>query len=147
MVLTFPVPDGAHDELAAQLGPGHTVRDIRTPGPAPDVVLCPSTSPQAIHRLRAEFPGAEVIIVEVQEWFGGPVTRAMDAGASGYLIAASPAALGDLLRGEPPPASHDRHEGIASDTAERAALPAADEGSAIPAMPGERSTTEVPRDR
>jgi hypothetical protein len=84
VVVTFPVPDGALDALAAQLGPGHVVRDVREAGPAPDIVLCPSTSPQAIQRLSSEFPGAAVIVVEVEEWFGGPVTRAMNAGASGH---------------------------------------------------------------
>lgn len=130
VVVSFPVPDGALDHLAARLGPTFDVRDILTAGPEPDIVLCPSTSPQAIHRLKREFTNASVVVVEVAEWFGGPVTRAMDAGADSYFIATSPAALGDHLRllslDEPPEEPSPTPVG---------ALPRGDETDAIPDMP------------
>ena len=102
LVVAFPLGDDAVAVLADRLGSGFAVRDIRTDGPAPDIVLAPPSSPQLIGHLKRQFPGAVVVITELEDLvrgvhLRGPVSRSLDAGADAYYVAKSTEALGTFL--------------------------------------------------
>lgn len=102
LVVAFPLGDDAVAVLADRLGSGFAVRDIRTDGPAADIVLAPPGSPQLIGRLKRQFPDAVVVITELEDLLrgvklGGPVSRSLDAGADAYYVARSTEALGTFL--------------------------------------------------
>ena len=89
----------AREHLESLLGDVRFV-DIRESVDAADVVLTPVCSPQTIAKLKAAYPTARVIVVELEDWefdieLGGPVTRLQKAGADAYLTAGS---LDDLAR-------------------------------------------------
>jgi hypothetical protein len=117
VVAALPLSRRSRERLAEQLGPGFHLVDIRRCGDSADVVLAPQCSPQTIGRLTGMFPGARVVVIELQDWahgidIPGPVSRALDAGAAAYYVAPSAAALGEFLRGLPEP---ERGEGPASE--------------------------------
>lgn len=102
VVVAFPLAADAVAVLAERLGSGFGVRDVRADGPAADIVLAPPCSPQAIGHLKQAFPGASVVIVELEDLLrgvslGGPVSRSLDAGADAYYVARSTEALGAFL--------------------------------------------------
>jgi len=102
LVVAFPLGADAVAVLADRLGGGFAVRDIRADGPPADIVLAPPSSPHLIGLLRHQFPGAIVVITELEDLlrgvdFGGPVSRALDAGADAYYVAKSTEALGTFL--------------------------------------------------
>lgn len=126
LVVAFPLGADAVAVLAARLGVDFAVRDIRADGPAPDIVLAPPCSPQAIGRLKSQYPGAALVIVELEDLLrdvhlGGPVSRSLDAGADAYYVAPSTEALGDFLGALP--------------IAGREALVAMDQPVALPSAP------------
>ena len=82
---------------------GAEVVDIRAATGDEELVLAPAVSAQLIGRLRTAFPRARVVVVEVEDEeagtaFAGPVMRALQAGADGYYVGESLAALGEFLR-------------------------------------------------
>jgi len=84
----------ARAELSAELGPGYIVLDLRAAPPTADVVLVPPSSPQLVGGLRAQFPGARIVVAEIDDAelgisYGGPVRRLLDAGAEAYLASTS----------------------------------------------------------
>ena len=84
--------------LSAALGDDVAVVDIKAAPETIDALLVPPLSAQALSILRAEVPGARLIVTEFDDprsgtWIAGPVTRAMAAGAHAYL---TPGTLGDL---------------------------------------------------
>lgn len=88
--------------LQARAGAGVEIRTIHQGGPPPDLVLCPPSSPQLIGRLRQQFPKAEIVVVELEDWLRsvhveGPITRTLNAGASTYYVAPTTEALGEFL--------------------------------------------------
>lgn len=102
VVTALPLEPEARGVLADTLGPEWLVLDIRDDVDRADLVLAPSCSPQAIAALNRAFPDAELIVVELDDWelgvrLGGPVRRALDAGASAYHVARSTRELGDFL--------------------------------------------------
>lgn len=102
MVVAFPLGDAALTALGNRAGAGVVVRDIRQPGPDPHLVLCPPSSPQLISQVRHQYPRAEVIVVELEDWLRsihvrGPVGRILDAGAATYFVAPSTEALAGFL--------------------------------------------------
>jgi hypothetical protein len=102
VVVAFPLGKEALSALQTRAGAGVSVRDLRQSGPAPDLVLCPPSSPQLIANVRQQFPSARVIVVELEDWLEsrraqGPVGRALDAGASGYYVAPDSEALAVFL--------------------------------------------------
>ena len=106
LVVAFPLGDEAVAVLADRLGSGFAVRDIRADGPAADIVLAPPSSPQLIGHLKRQFPDALVVITELEDLLhgvalGGPVGRALDAGADAYYVARSTEALGTFLAALP----------------------------------------------
>jgi hypothetical protein len=106
VVVAFPLGDEAVAVLSERLGTGFDVRDVRTNGPDADILLAPPCSPQAIAHLKEQFPGAAVVIVELEDLLrgvslGGPVSRALAAGADAYYVAPSTEALGSFLAALP----------------------------------------------
>jgi hypothetical protein len=102
VVAALPLKEETRAHLAARLGPGHEVIDIRDAGTDADIVLCPSASPKTISCLKETFAGAHVIVVELEDWqhgidLGGPVTRALEAGADAYSVAESLDSLAKVL--------------------------------------------------
>jgi hypothetical protein len=84
----------ARAELSAELGPGYIVLDLRGAPPTADVVLVPPASPQLVGGLRSQFPGARIVVAEIDDdelgiSYGGPVQRLLDAGAEAYLASTS----------------------------------------------------------
>ena len=70
------------------------IRDHVDPDEPADVVLTPACSPQLIGGLGRRFPGARVVVVELDDWefdieLAGPVKRILRAGADAYLLADS----------------------------------------------------------
>ncbi|MDY7106922.1 MAG: hypothetical protein S0880_37585 [Actinomycetota bacterium] len=102
VVAALPLKDETRAHLADRLGPGHEVVDIRDAGTEADIVLTPSASPRTIAKLKATFGDAHVIVVELEDWqhgidLGGPVTRALEAGADAYYVAESLDSLAKVL--------------------------------------------------
>lgn len=98
VVTAIPLKRAARDELARLLGA--RVVDVRDPDEQVDLVLTPSCSPQLVGALKAKYPGARVVIVELDDdaWdieLSGPVKRVLRAGADGYVLADS---MADLAR-------------------------------------------------
>lgn len=94
VVTAMSLTADARDALAAQLGPGHVVRDIREAGNTADLVLVPPVSRQLVGGLKALFPGARVLVAEFSDPrygadFAGPVARSVAAGVDGYFVAPS----------------------------------------------------------
>ena len=110
--------------LADRLGSGFSVSDIRTAGAPPaDIVLAPPCSPQAIGHLKTQFPGAVVVIVELEDLLrgvalGGPVSRSLAAGADAYYVAPSTEALGSFLAALPLSAIERQDQPVALPSAE-----------------------------
>src|SRR4051812_7206120 len=123
LVVAFPLPAEAVSVIADRLGSGFAVRDIREEGPAADIVLAPPCSPQAIGLLKDQFPGAVVVIVELEDLLrgvdlGGPVSRALAAGADAYYVAPSTEALGAFLAALPLDAIEGLDQPVALPSAE-----------------------------
>ena len=94
VVTAMSLPRAARDALAERMGPGHVVRDIRDAGNTADIVLVPSSSPQLIGILRGMFPGARILVTELQDDefgadFAGPVSTMAASGVDGYFVASS----------------------------------------------------------
>ena len=90
IVTALPLKRAARERLAHLLDA--RVLDMRDPFDEVDMVLTPSCSPQLIGALQRKYPGARVVIVELDDWdldLGGPVKRLLRAGADAYLLADS----------------------------------------------------------
>ncbi|GAB3299742.1 hypothetical protein GCM10027298_13050 [Epidermidibacterium keratini] len=90
VVAAMDLPDEALDKLRDDFGPGFVVMDLHDAPPSADIVLVHAVSPQLIASLRAMYPDAELVITELADPdygvdFSGPVSRLLDAGATGYL--------------------------------------------------------------
>lgn len=118
VVTALPLRRAARQRLARLLDA--SVLDVRDPCEHPDAVLTPACSPQLIGALKRKYPGARVVIVELDDWdldieIQGPVKRVLRAGADAYLLADSIEELAQKLG-----VSQDR---AAPDEATPAALP------------------------
>lgn len=94
VVTAMELSRAAREALAERMGPGHVVRDIRRAGNTADIVLVPSSSPQLIGALRGMFPGARILVTELQDDefgadFTGPVSTLAAQGVDGYFVASS----------------------------------------------------------
>lgn len=94
VVVTFALPADAGCRLSELLGAGFELVDIKVSEGDEDVVLVPSSSRQLTGKLRAAFPDAALLVVEVEDIahdikLGGQVLRTLDAGADGYFLARS----------------------------------------------------------
>ncbi len=101
VVATTMLKVDARARLSEQLGPGFVVLDLRNAPPSTDIVIAPVISAQTISALKHMFPKARVVLTEVEDaemgvFFPGPVRRAVDAGADGYVVAGDLASLADF---------------------------------------------------
>jgi hypothetical protein len=92
VVTALPLKEAARARLAELLGA--RVVDVRYPIDHADLVLTPSCSPQLIGALKRKYPGARIVVVELDDWdFGiemrGPVKRILRGGADAYVLADS----------------------------------------------------------
>lgn len=92
IVTALPLKTPARQRLADLTGA--RVLDIRESAEHVDLVLTPSCSPQLIAALRDKYDGAQVVVVELDDWdmdiaLPGPVKRILRGGASAYVLADS----------------------------------------------------------
>lgn len=92
IAVAAPLSKDAREQLAQRMGPSFLVMDIRAAPRSADLVIAPVVSPQTIGALKQQFPQARVVVAEITDpsWgvrLPGPVGRAVDAGADGYLVA------------------------------------------------------------
>lgn len=102
VVVTFALRAGAERRLAEVLGEEFELVDIRASDGDEDIVLVPSASRQLTGKLRSAFPGAALLVVEVEDAalgvsFGGQVFGTLDAGADGYFVARSVDELASIV--------------------------------------------------
>ena len=96
---SFPLSRSAAETLQGSIGATFELVDIRDADGSEGLVIVSSVSRQLLGKLRTAFPGATLLVVEVADEghqldLGGPVMRALDAGADGYLVARSVDELG-----------------------------------------------------
>lgn len=101
IVATTMLKQDARARLSEQLGPGFVVLDLRKAPRSADIVIAPVVSAQTISALKQMFPRARVVLTEVEDlrWgvsFPGPVQRAVEAGADGYVVAGDLTALAEF---------------------------------------------------
>jgi hypothetical protein len=101
-VVTFPLPVDAGRRLSELLGTGFELVDIKASEGDEEVVLVPSSSRQLTGKLRAAFPDAALLVVEVEDVahdveLRGQVLGTLDAGADGYFVARSLDALASIV--------------------------------------------------
>ncbi|MEO1059685.1 MAG: hypothetical protein AAFY28_22510 [Actinomycetota bacterium] len=92
IVTALPLKRAARQRLSELLEA--RVLDVREPCDHPDLVLTPACSPQLIAALGRKYNGAQVVVVELDDWeFGielsGPVKRILRSGAAAYVLADS----------------------------------------------------------
>lgn len=93
IVTAMPLKRTARRRLAELLEA--RVIDVREPlDERPDMVLTPACSPQLIGALRDKYDGAQVVVVELDDWefdieLPGPVKRVLRSGAAAYVLADS----------------------------------------------------------
>ncbi|MET9659064.1 hypothetical protein [Streptomyces sp. NPDC006510] len=100
VVTAMKLSDSARASLSDQLGADYIVLDMHAAPVSADVLLVPPVSPQLIGGLRSAFPGARVVVAEIEDdelgvSYQGPVRRLLDAGAEAYL---PPATVPQLAR-------------------------------------------------
>jgi len=92
VVTALPLKRRPRERLAELLDA--RVVDIRDPIDRVDLVLTPACSPQLIGALQRKYPGARIVVVELDDWdldvsVSGPVKRILRAGADAYVLADS----------------------------------------------------------
>lgn len=102
VVVTFPLSGSAAESLRRAVGGSIQVVDVREADGSEGLVIVSLASRQLIGKLRTAFPDATMLVVEVEDEvhrvdLAGPVMRALDAGAHGYLVARSVEELGQAI--------------------------------------------------
>lgn len=92
IVTALPLQRAARQRLAELLDA--RVVDVRKPVERADLVLTPACSPQLIAALAKKYDGAQVVVVELDDWefdveVSGPVKRILRSGAAAYVLADS----------------------------------------------------------
>ncbi|CAN5842142.1 hypothetical protein BH24ACT5_BH24ACT5_15210 [soil metagenome] len=118
IVTALPLKSDARRRLADLLDA--RVVDVREPIEHPDLVLTPACSPQLIEALGTKYDGAQVVVVELDDWefdieLSGPVKRILRSGAAAYVLADSIDELASKIAARPqsdpsepdPPAIHE----------------------------------------
>lgn len=142
-VNAIPLRHRALETLRAMVGDDCELVDVRDADGTEALVIVPAVSRQLLGRMRQAFPEARIVVVELRDLahgvdLGGPVTRSLDWGADGYVVASSLLQLADALR--TPPVE-----------AEPAAVPALTQGEEhdlaviVDALVQRRATTPIER--
>jgi len=102
VVVTFPLPANAKRRLSDVLGAEFEVVDVKASSGDEDIVVLLSTSRQLVGKLRAAFPDAAMLVVEMEDVafgveLGGQVLRTLDAGTDGYFVARSVDELASIV--------------------------------------------------
>jgi hypothetical protein len=102
VVVTFTLPTNARHLLSERLGTGFDLVDIKASEGDEDIVLVASSSRQLTGKVRAAFPDAELLVIEMEDLvrgikLGGQVLRTLDAGADGYFVARSVDELASIV--------------------------------------------------
>jgi hypothetical protein len=105
IVTALPLKRAARQRLAELLDA--RVVDVRDPCDNPDLVLTPACSPQLIGALGRKYNGAQVVVVELDDWefdieSSGPVKRILRGGAAAYVLAESIDELAAKISDRPP---------------------------------------------
>ena len=105
IVTALPLKRAARRRLAELLDA--RVLDVREPCDDPDLVLTPACSAQLIGALGRKYNGAQVVVVELDDWefdveLSGPVKRILRSGASAYVLADSIDELAAKISARPP---------------------------------------------
>lgn len=113
IITALPLKQAARQRLAELLDA--RVIDVREPCDDPELVLTPACSPQLIGALGRRFPGARIVVVELDDWefdieLPGPVKRLLRNGADAYVLADSIDELATKLASRPPVAQPDPDE-------------------------------------
>ena len=92
VVTALPLKRAAQARLAELLDA--RVVDVRHEVDRADLVLTPACSPQLIGLLKQQYPGARIVVVELDDWdfdisLSGPVKRILRSGADAYVLADS----------------------------------------------------------
>lgn len=119
IVTALPLKRPARQRLAELLGAN--VADVREPIDHPDLVLTPACSPQLIAALSRKYHGAQVVVVELDDWefdieLSGPVKRILRSGAAAYVLADSIEELASKIAARP---HHTADEAAEDDPAVR----------------------------
>jgi DNA-binding NarL/FixJ family response regulator len=101
-VVSFPLSASAAESLRRSIGATIELVDIRDADGSEDLVVVSSVSRQLLGKLRTAFPDATLYVIEVEDEahrldLAGPVIRALDAGAHGYLVARSVDELAEAI--------------------------------------------------
>jgi hypothetical protein len=104
IVTALPLKRSARQRLAELLEA--RVVDVREPIDDPDLILTPACSPQLIAALSRKYNGAQVIVVELNDWefdidLSGPVKRILRSGAAAYVLADSIDELASKIAARP----------------------------------------------
>lgn len=126
IVTALPLKRAARERLAELLDA--RVLDVRDPCDHADLVLTPACSPQLIGALGRKYDGAQVVVVELDDWefdieLSGPVKRVLRSGAAAYVLADSIDELAAKITSRPhtgdstvqPPAVHELTPGSTVD--------------------------------
>jgi hypothetical protein len=102
VVVAFPLPVAARTRLTELVGDEVEVVDVRDADGSEGIVIVPSVSRQLIAKLGAAFPAARIVVIELEDVehgvrLGGPVSRALKAGADSYYVAGSVEQFATLL--------------------------------------------------
>jgi hypothetical protein len=94
VVTAFPMNAAATAVVRQTVGDDVRIIDIRVAQGDEELVVSPPVSRQLVDKLKAAFPRARLLVVELDDpayglSFGGPVARTLDAGADGYCVASS----------------------------------------------------------
>jgi len=116
IVTALPLKGAARERLAELLDA--RVLDVRQPIADPDLVLTPPCSPQLIGALSRKYHGAQVVVVELDDWefdieSSGPVKRILRSGAAAYVLADSIDELAAKITARPHDDAHGADPAIA----------------------------------
>ena len=105
IITALPLKPAARQRLAELLDA--RVIDVREPVDHADLVLTPACSPQLIAALAKKYDGAQVVVVELDDWefdieVSGPVKRILRSGAAAYVLADSIEELASKIAERPP---------------------------------------------
>lgn len=86
----MPLSDEARARLSDEFGSDYIVVDLKEAPDSAEVVIVQPVSVQLIGILKRQFPGARIMVAEIDDEqlgvdYTGPVQRALDAGATAYL--------------------------------------------------------------